>query len=505
MKVSYAVVVLALFPTSCMNANLALAAVNDSALSRIHSVENNFPAATKDGKTIKLSLQEWMRAFAIPGVSIAVIHDYKISWVKAYGVLEAGKDNSLVTTKTPFQAASISKPVTALAALHYVDHGRLNLDENINKYFHAWKLPASNATTKVTLRNLLAHTSGVTAGGFTGYERDAPLPNVIQILNGGAPANNQPASQTGQADDAVNYSGLGYSMVQLALMDQLHKPFNEIVANSVFKPIGMKDSTFEQKLADAIAATVARGHQSSGAVLTNGWFVNPELAAAGLWTTPSDLALLAIEVAKSKQGKSNRILSKKMTQLMLTPHKDQMGLGFVVRPGDTHGYFSHSGGNRGYRAHVEMIADAGYGVVIMTNSDGGVPFISLLTRSVAESYQWPATHRPLNAAQIDAVFVQLDHNKNIRRKISVADDVLMRYVGRYELAPGFEFDIQPAKNHLLVKLGDQPRFPAYPESDSKFFFEIVDAQISFLQNDAGEATSLVLHQGGRDQPAKKIK
>lgn len=474
---------------------------------RIERVETGLPSVEKDGRTVGHPLQEWMRALGVPGLSLAVIDRYEIAWAKGYGVLEAGAGEAPVTEKTLFQAASIAKPVAALAVLHHVERGSLDLDADVNEYLRSWKLPGVGAVggERVTLRHLLAHTAGITPGGFVGYEREAAIPTITQILEGEAPASNRPARVLSAPGSAVSYSGLGYTIVQLALEDRLGKPFEKIIEESVFDPVGMRDSTFELVLPDGLAARAARGHWLTGTVLPGGWYVYPESAAAGLWTTASDLARLAIEVANSRQGSSSRILSSEMTRQMLTQHRDRMGLGFVIRPGDERGYFAHSGGNLGFRCHFEMLADTGQGVVVMTNSDVGHLVTQLVLTSVARAYDWPSDRQqPVSAALTDALFAQLDRSKSARKRIEVDDRILARHVGRYELAPGLVFEVTRGAGHLEVRLGEQPRFQVYPESESKFFYEAVDAQITFVQNAAGETVSLVLHQGGREQEAKKI-
>lgn len=473
---------------------------------QIERVETSLPAVLKDNQTLDLSLKIWMEALGIPGVSVAVIDDYRIAWASGFGVMEAGEVDRPISEETIFQAASIAKPVAALAVLHHVEQGTFQLDTDINSYLKSWQLPASShLDADVTLRQLLAHTGGVTPGGFAGYERGTEIPNTVQILAGQSPATNSAAQVVSSPGSAVQYSGLGYTLVELALTDSLGKPFDDIVREAVFQPVGMQDSTFEQVLPDDLAGRAASGHRSTGSPIASGWYLSPELAAAGLWTTPTDLALLAIEIAKSKSGRSNQILSRSMTQRMLTPHKEQMGIGLVVRPENEHGYFAHSGGNQGYRAHFEMLADTGDGVVVMTNSDAGHLIAALLIRSVAQAYNWPSQPRPVSAALTEAIFNQLDLAGTKRAKIEVGDDILAKYVGQYELAPGLEFDVTLEQGQLLVQLGDQPPFPIYPESKSKFFLEVVDAQITFTEDSSGNVVSLILHQGGRDQEALKIK
>lgn len=496
-------------PACSVGTQSTTADTDDAIQQQVTRVESSLPVVTKNGRRLEYSLQEWMKELGIPGVSIAVVDDYQVVWARGYGVTDAEASAAPITARTLFQAASIGKPVTALALLQYVEQGVFNLDTVANEYLQSWNLPDADfpAAEKVTLRHLLAHTAGITPGGFSGYERDSPLPDITQILDGKPPANNAAARVVSMPGSVVSYSGLGYTMIQLALTDRLGNSFEEIIKESIFHPVGMLDSTFEQVLPEALAARAAHGHRSTGAAIPRGWYVYPELAAAGLWTTPSDLALLAIEVAKSKSmhAGSDRVFSREMTRQMLSQQKDEMGLGFVIRPDDTHGYFAHSGGNQGYRGHLEMLADPGQGLVVLTNSDAGQLLIALLLRSVAQTYEWPSQPRPVSAALTEAIFTQLEHVKTRRSLVAVDDHTLARYVGSYELSPGLEFEVSLTEGRLAVKLGDQPRFPVYPESESTFFFEVVDAQITFVRNEAGEIVSLILHQGGRDQEARRTR
>ncbi|WP_396268874.1 serine hydrolase [Ideonella sp.] len=506
MRFSIAVLALAVFlgcPAHAANDAQAAPLVEQ----QIQRVEAALPAVSKEGRTLELSLAGWMKALRVPGLSIAVIEDYRIVWAKGYGVMAADAGDAPVTTATLFQAGSVSKPIAALAVLREVESERFDLDADVNSYLRSWKLPDADPSSKgkVTLRDLLGHTAGITPGGFAGYSRDASLPTMQQILEGVPPASNRAARRASAPGAAVSYSGLGYTILQLALMERLGKPFEDIIKASVFDPVGMRDSTFQSKLPDALAARAARGHRTSGEAIPGGWYVHPESAAAGLWTTASDLALLWTEVAKSSAGRSDRLLSRDKTREMLSQHRDQMGLGFVVRPGEAHGRFAHFGGNQGYRSHVEMFTSTGQGIVVMTNSDAGQLLTALLVRRVAQVHGWPVTEqRPLSLASTDAIFAQVDQARSARTRVNVEERLLKRYVGRYELAPGLEFEVTLAAGHLEVRLGDQPRFPAYAESEAKFYFEVVDAQISFVLTDEGRVSALILHQGGRDQRAKRI-
>ena len=476
---------------------------------RIMAVESVLPPVTSGDTTIQLSLAEWMDVLGVPGVSIAVIDDYRIVWATGYGTMEAGATGARVSPSTLFQAASIAKPVTAVALLHHASNGAFNLDADIRSVLHSWSLPASGADSgsTITLRQLLSHTAGIRAGGFTGYERGTPLPSTLQILNGVEPALNSPAIVDGRPGEAVAYSGLGYTMIELALVDRLGLPFERIVDDAVFRPLGMRNSTFAQEIPKPMANRVARGHLASGAPSPGGWQVYPELAAAGLWTTPTDLAKLAIATAESWTGRSTKVLSTDAARQMLSPHRERMGLGWVVRPNDSLGYFSHSGGNQGYRAHMEMLASVGKGVVVMTNSDVGHPLSALITLAVAQHYAWPDTgERRLSSASARLLTEQIAGVGKVLTRVSIDAALLTRYAGRYELAAGFDFVIaaDTARSRLMVRLGDQGRLPAYPASDTDFFFEAVDAQISFVADGAGLTSALRLHQGGRTQEARRL-
>jgi len=354
----------------------------------------------QNGAPLRLTLAQWQEALGVPGVSVAVIDNGRIAWARGFGIRQAGR-RERVTAGTLFQAGSIAKPVTALAALQMVEHGELSLDGDINASLTSWRVPESpfTATRPVTLRGLLAHTSGITPRGFPGYEPGTPVPTVVQILNGQAPANTPAAVPAAEPGAGVDYSGLGYTIVQLAMTERANEPFPQLMQRRVFAPLDLQDSSFEQPLPTALTARAASGHDPSGLLVSGRWRIHPEMAAAGLWTTASDLARIAIAVARSRQGRSSLILSEAMTRRMLTQEMNEMGVGWVVRSNDTTGYFAHNGGTVGYRAHMRMTAETGQGVVILTNSDNGSDLFAAVVGSVAAEYGWENyTRRPVPPA-----------------------------------------------------------------------------------------------------------
>ncbi|AGC49355.1 beta-lactamase [Myxococcus stipitatus DSM 14675] len=359
-----------------------------SEAARITRVEQGLRALTLPGEAPrKMSLQDWMALYEVPGVSIAVFDKGALVWAKGYGVKEAGGTEP-ITIDTLFQAASISKPVSALATMHHAEKRKWSLDEDINAKLVSWKLPDNEFTKdqKVTLRRLLSHSAGTTVHGFRGYSAQASVPTLHQLLNGEKPANSLPVRVDTVPGTLTRYSGGGTSIVQQMLVDQLQKPFATIMKETVLAPLGLKNSTYEQPLPKALESLAAVGTRSGGKSLEGRWHTYPEQAAAGLWTTPSDLARIALEVSKATQGKSQRVVSQAMAKQMLTRQSKDFGIGFELPPGQA--WFGHGGSNEGYRCVLIAFAEPGSGIAIMTNSDdGGLLFDRLVSSAVAE-YGW---------------------------------------------------------------------------------------------------------------------
>ena len=356
---------------------------------RVRRVEDALPPIEIEGDApLRLTLRGLMEAYQVPGLSVAVFERHVLVWAKAYGVTQSGGAER-VTPDTLFQAASISKPVTALAALHFVEKGRWTLDENINDRLISWKVPDNEHTRvqKVTLRRLLSHTAGTTVHGFPGYAVTQQRPTLVQVLDGQRPANTAPVRVDLTPGTRERYSGGGTTIVQLMMVDQLRKPFPEIMRDTVLEPLGLAHSTYKQPLSPARAANAATGTRADGRSIDGRWHVYPEMAAAGLWTTPSDLARVAIEVSLASAGRSSRVLSQAMTKQMLTEQMPRVGLGFALGPAP--GQFRHNGANEGFRAYLTAFADTGSGVAIMANSDNGSRLLDLIAGSVAKEYGWP--------------------------------------------------------------------------------------------------------------------
>ena len=345
-----------------------------------------------------LTLQQLMERFHVPGVSVAVIRDFEIHWTKGYGIADV-ETGARVDADSLFQAASISKPVAAMAAVRAVQDGKFSLDDDINTILKSWKLPAGEFTRRqaVTPRALMSHTSGLGDGfGFPGYHPSAPRPTVVQILNGSKPSNVGPVLMEREPFSAAKYSGGGVTMMQLALMDALGKPFPEILQGLVLGPIGMANSAYEQPLSPERDRHATRAHNGGGRAMDAKWHVYPELAAAGLWTTPTDLAKFAIEIQETALGRSSRVLTQSTVREMLTPvGVGDYAVGLAITKKGEGWYFAHGGSNWGFQCDLLAHRLKGYGVAIMTNSDSGRPVINAIEDRVAAAYGWDSLDKPV--------------------------------------------------------------------------------------------------------------
>jgi CubicO group peptidase (beta-lactamase class C family) len=282
-------------------------------------------------------------------VSIAVIHNGKMEWSRGFGVAKVG--GPAVTAETMFQAGSISKPVAAMAALKLVQEKKLALDEDVNKELTTWKLPTSEVAKgkPVTLRELLTHTGGTTVHGFPGYAQGAPVPTLVQVLDGEKPANTPAIRIETEPGTKWNYSGGGFTIMQAVAIDAAKEPFAKLLQDSVLAPIGMKHSTYEQPLPAAMGPA-ATPYNADGTPVEGGAHTYPERAAAGLWTTAPDLAMYVMENQRSLEGKANHVLSQEMTREMMKKGMGNWGLGVEIGGTTADPYFTHGGVNAGFEA-----------------------------------------------------------------------------------------------------------------------------------------------------------
>lgn len=451
---------------------------------RIARIQNGLqpPVLFEGSKSTPLAAR--MQELHVPGVSIAVIHAGKLEWARGFGVMSLG--GPPVTDETLFQAASISKPVTTLAVLRLVQAGKLDLDADVNQYLKSWKVPDNEFTAqnKVTLRELLTHSGGVTVHGFRGYAVGEALPSLIQILNGEPPANNSPIRVDAIPGETWRYSGGGFVIAQQVVDDVTGVAFPKLMHDQVLDPLGMKHSTYQQPLPAKLLAHAATPYRDNDNPLPGGApFVYPELGPAGLWTTPSDLARFAIAIQAAATHRS-RLLSAASVHDLLVPHIDEQALGLSTGGKTERKYFTHGGVNFGYRCML-VAYQAGDGAVIMTNSDNGDALIREVLRTIAHEYGWPDFAPPLRAiAPIDPMSFD-------------------PYVGSYRLPSGAIATFWRDGDHIRSRLWGQRTLEIFPSSDHEYFPKAVDARWVFSSGAAEADATATLYQNDRELIAKR--
>jgi len=386
-----------------------------------------------DGDPIETTtLDELMREHHVPGVSIAVIRNGKIDWVRGFGIADV-ETGRAVTPQTLFQAASISKPVAATAALSMVQDGLLDLDEDVNLKLKSWKLPTNEFTEKqpVTLRQLLSHTAGTTVHGFPGYARDAKWPSTIDVLDGRG--NTDPVRVDTLPGSNWRYSGGGYTIIGQLMEDVAGKPYPEILRERVLEPAGMTHSTYVQPLPLARENEAATAYARDGSAIEGRYHNYPEIGAAGLWTTAEDLARFVLAIQQSRADKPDSLLSSRLAGEMLTPVMSGYGLGvWLSKDGERFGHggtnrgFRIRGSNRGYRTRLSASVDDGWGIVVLTNGDGGSSLCELVPMAAAKAYGWS------ELLLLDAYGT---YGPTRRKRVDIGEAALARIAGTYEILP----------------------------------------------------------------------
>lgn len=329
------------------------------------------------------AVSELLTQYKVPGASLAIIDQGEVAANYCYGVACAGRP---VLASTRFQAASISKTINALAILKLIAQGRMGLDDPVNQHLVSWTLPGNALTEKtaVTIRMLLSHTGGTTVPGFAGYLPNVQLPTLEQVLDGRKPANSDSIRVAWPPGQDFRYSGGGTTILQQLIIDVTGYEYPTAVERLVLAPLGMKQSDYVQQPDILLRTELALAHGPEGTPNPGGFRIHPELAAAGLWTTPSDLARAVLAIIHSRRARLGAFVPQELAQAMLTPVAQNSGLGVFI---DSKGIFSHPGSNIGYRAFLAGDIEAEQAMVVMTNGDNGENLCLDLRRRVAETFR----------------------------------------------------------------------------------------------------------------------
>lgn len=403
-----------------------------------------------------VTLGRRMDEAGVPGISIAVVRDGKLAWAAGFGVADAQTQRP-VTPLTLFQAASISKPVAAAGALRLVQDGVMSLDRDISEHLTTWRIPEPDfdppwdrQAAPVTLRDLLGHNAGTTVRGFPGYKIDDEIPNPIGVLNGAG--NTDPVTLATIPGSAHAYSGGGYTIAQVAMVDAspVFDDFPSLMSGLVLKPLGMHDSTFSQPLPLALRDRAASGHLADGVPIEGRWHVYPEMAAAGLWTTPSDLARFFVSLQQGMAGQDGPVLTSESVAQMLR-YDGEVAYGLGLNVGEER--IGHGGGNAGFRCVATFSNEGGDGVVIMSNGENGWSVNSDVLRTLFVRLDWPGL-RPTE--------------KTVAK---LTPEQLNRCAGRYALPEygTIRVEVDAQGVGLVAVLPNGEEFRLLPETHQMFF------------------------------------
>jgi CubicO group peptidase (beta-lactamase class C family) len=444
---------------------------------------------------VTFTVEARLRHYNVPGVSVAVMDGGSVVWARGWGVADR-ESGRMVTPSTLFQAASISKPVAALVALSLVQEGRMSLDRPVNDYLTGWRVPESELTadSAVTLRGLLTHSAGLTVWGFPGYRKDRPfsedqlIASNAQVLDG--QGNTDEVRVYKVPGTSWQYSGGGYTVMEQLVEDVTGLPFHEAALSRVLEPAGMELSTYAQPLPEDRWSEAARGHRRDGSEVEGEWHTYPEQAAAGLWTTPSELLILSAHLLGILNGSvTDGVLPRSMVEAMLTPHHPgedryrHWGLGFGLSGQGAAATFGHGGSNEGFRAQWTVYGNRGQGVAVMTNGDGGADLAQEVIRAVSAAYEWPHFKPVLR----------------VRRPMSVAE--LEAFTGQYALegSPDLVITVRAGEDRLEIDVPGEGAFTVLPSADGEDeFFDADSGEVlRFERDEAGSVTAGVGPDGNR--------
>src|SRR5260370_27722607 len=286
--------------------------------------------------------------------------------------------------------------------------------------------------------------------------------------------------------------------MQQMMIDVTKEPFPKLMQEVVFGPMGMTHSTYEHPLPADMQRAAATPYGAKDAPIPGGAHIYPEMAAAGLWTTASDLARYGIEIQRSLSGKSNRVLSQDFTRQMLTPGKGNWGLGLEIGGSTNDPYVSHGGVNAGFEALLVAYEHHGDGAVIMANARGGTALAYEVIESIANEYGW------------------LDFHPVVHTQIKLNPAVLARYAGNYEfsdgLTPGLTITVTLEGDQLVVQglqvipgAKEQPKLPLFAESQTRFFLKVMKSQLEFVTDNKNQVSQVIWHTPGSGQEMKGVK
>ncbi|MGB4704714.1 MAG: serine hydrolase domain-containing protein [Candidatus Saccharicenans sp.] len=451
--------------------------------SRIKSLEKGLlrPIYFKGQRPEKLRLSDRMTFYRVPGVSLAVMDNYRIEWSKTYGYRDVINYKPL-SVNTAFQAGELSQPVSAAVALRLVEEGVIKLEDELGGYY--LRIIGLRPQIKIhfTLHNLLSHSAGFYPWVSEGYPHSVTPPDLSSILRGEPPARNYQSYLGFDPDIPVRFSDFNFVLMEKYISEKTRKSWPELAAEKIIVPLGLKNTFFGRPAAEDLAS----GHLREGTEIPGNWYFYPEQAARGLWTTPEEYLRLFIELIDCARGKTPGLLNPSLARRMLSAQEP--GAGYGVRVEGEHEKYKIflKGKTKGYRVAVLIYPAVGRGAVVMTNSENGWQLIEEILRGLSIIYDWP------------------DYRPEEKTLFRLPPEVYQKYVGRYEVNENYYLDVNYEDYYLLIRPTGQAMTKFYVETQTIFFSVDPFIRIKFNLDEQGKVTGLVLWQEDFELRARRI-
>jgi CubicO group peptidase (beta-lactamase class C family) len=453
---------------------------------RIKQVEGNVPQGDYEiAGAPKQTLLDRMKFHGVKGVSIAVINNYEVEWAKGYGWADSSEQRP-VTPETFFLIVSISKSLNAMGILKLAQDNKIDINADINNYLTSWKFPYDSISKgkKITMAQLLSHSAGLTTSGGSDYQRGDTLPTIYDILDGKRPANSPAVRSEYEPGTRFQYSNNGSSIAMLTAMDITKKTYEDYIKETVLNPLGMNNTFFTDIPPGNLKQKFATGYNEDGTQLKGKYSILAQQAGGAAWSTPSEICKYIIEMQLSLKGKSNKILSKENTQMMVTPQIANSGLGVFVDSIGSEKYFQNGGGRRGFTSLYYGSFKDGKGVVIFVNSSNA-SIQKEIGYSVAMAYGWKDFYKPKTKTIIPMSVKELEE-----------------YEGEYVFSPDASVFIDYDGTGFYAAVSGQSWYNIFPEAKDKFFGQVKEVELEFVRSNHA-VNKLIYKVDGRSDELKK--
>jgi CubicO group peptidase (beta-lactamase class C family) len=380
------------------------------------------------------------------------------------------------TPQTKFRLGSITKQFTSMAIMQLQQTGKLKVEDSICQHVS----PCPDAWKPITIHHLLTHTSGIPSyTNSPAYARTMMVPKTHEEMIGSfrdLPLEFAPGEQ-------YKYNNSGYYLLGVIAEKLAGKKYEDVVRDQILKPLGMADTGYD--FSETVVPKRAAGYSRDGVTVHNAPYVNMSqpYAAGGMYSTVEDL------LKWDQALYTDKLLPEAARKAMWTPFKANYAYGWAVpsvSPATFNRVFvQHGGGINGFSTMIIRVPDETLTAIVLANS-----------------MQAPAGRI---AKDLVAILLGEPYTVAVERTTATIDPkILDALVGVYEIVPAFQMTVTREGDQLFVQATKQPKFPLFPESETKFFLKVVDAQVTFVKDDTGAVSHLILHQLGKDQKARKL-